>query len=126
MVKMKINSEYEDLYISRLNEFFLMADKIQKARRGARQGLGKFKCNKLNLSSGSGARASSPTSNEISFIANGSSDPLAQSSREAPSVPNTFLPGNSLSKGGKNTNQAPADPATLSDPARCRLLGKDA
>ncbi len=125
MVKMKINLESEDLQISRLNEFFLMADKIRKAGCGARQGLGKFKCSKANPSSGGGARTFSPTSNEISSIANGSSDPPAQGSCEAPSVPNTFLPISLLSKGGKNTNQVLTDLATLSDPARCRLLGKD-
>jgi len=125
MVKMKINSEFEDLQISRLNEFFLVANKIRKAGRGAQQGLGKFKCSKLNPSGGDGARTSSPTSNEISSIANGSSDPLAQGFREAPSVPNTFLPRSSLSKGGKNTSQALVDPAMLSDPARCWLLSKD-
>ncbi|CAK9271392.1 unnamed protein product [Sphagnum jensenii] len=126
MVQMKINSESEDLQISRLNEFFLVADRIRKARRDARQGLGKFKCNKSNPSDGGGTRASSLTSNEISSIANGSSDPPAQGSCEAPSVPSTFLSGSSLNKGGKNASQALADPATLSDPARCWLLGKDA
>jgi hypothetical protein len=33
MVKMKIHSESKDLQISRLNEFFLMANRIRKARR---------------------------------------------------------------------------------------------
>jgi hypothetical protein len=56
MVKMKINSEFEDLYISRLNEFFLVAERIWKAGRGVQQGFGKFKCNnKPNPSGGDGA-----------------------------------------------------------------------
>ncbi|CAM6013460.1 unnamed protein product [Sphagnum balticum] len=50
MVKTKINSECEDLQISRLNEFFLVADRIRKAGRDVRQGLGKFKCSKPNPS----------------------------------------------------------------------------
>jgi hypothetical protein len=61
MVKMNIHSESDDLQISRLNEFFLVADKIQKVRRSARQGIEKFK--KLNLS-GDGARFFALTSNE--------------------------------------------------------------
>ncbi|CAK9215899.1 unnamed protein product [Sphagnum troendelagicum] len=126
MVKMKINSEFEDLQISRLNEFFLVADRIRKAGCGTRQGLGKFKCNQPNPSGSGGARASFSTSNEISSIANGSSNPPAQGSCEAPSTPSTSLSGSSLSKGGKNASQAPTDPATFGDPTRCRFLGKDA
>jgi hypothetical protein len=57
MVKMKINSEYKDLQISRLNEFFLVVDRIRKAGRGAWQGLGKFKCNKPNPSGDDGGGA---------------------------------------------------------------------
>ncbi|CAK9225966.1 unnamed protein product [Sphagnum troendelagicum] len=125
MVKMKSNSESEGLQMSRLNELFLVANRIQKAGCGTRQGLGKFKCNKPNPSSSGGARASSPTSNEILFIANKSSNPPAQGSRDALSEPSTSLSRNLLSKGGKNAGQTPADPATLSDPARCWLLGKD-
>jgi len=125
MVKMKINSEFKDLQISKLNEFFLMADRIRKVGCGAHQGLGKFKCSKSNPSGGGSARASSPTSNEISSITNGSSDSPAQGSCEAPSVPSIFLPGSSFSKGGKNASQAPADLATFNNPPRCRLLGKD-
>jgi hypothetical protein len=95
---------------------------IRKVGRGARQGLGKFKCNKLNLSDGGGARASTPTSNKNSSLDNGSFDPSTQGSREALFAP-TF-PGSPLSKEGKNASQASADPTTLSDPARCQLLNK--
>jgi hypothetical protein len=125
MVKMEICSESKDQQISKLNKISLVAYMIWKARRGARLGLSKFKCNKLNLSSGNGARAPSPTSNEISSIANGSSNSLAQGFHEAPSVPSTSLLGSSFIKGGKNTNRTPADPTTLSNSARCWLLDKD-
>jgi hypothetical protein len=52
---MKINSKSEDLQISILNEFFLVANMIRKAGRGVRQGHVKFKCNKPNPSGGNGA-----------------------------------------------------------------------
>jgi len=39
MVKSNISSELEDFQISKLNEFFFVADKIKKAGRNARQGL---------------------------------------------------------------------------------------
>jgi hypothetical protein len=43
MVKMNIHLEFEDLQISKLNELFLVAARIKKAGRSARQGFGKFK-----------------------------------------------------------------------------------
>jgi hypothetical protein len=62
MVKMNIHPESEDLHISRFNEFFLVAYRIRKVGRSARQGLGKFK-SKPNPN-GSGARPPTPTSSE--------------------------------------------------------------
>jgi hypothetical protein len=91
MVKMEICSDSEDQQVSKLNESFLMAYRIQKVWRSARLGLGKFKCNKSNPSGG-GAKALPATSKEISSTTNGSFDLLAQSSCEAPSTPNTLLP----------------------------------
>ncbi len=55
MVKMKIHSKSKDPQISRLNEFFLVANRIWKAGRGMRQSFGKFKCNNLNPNGGGGA-----------------------------------------------------------------------
>jgi hypothetical protein len=126
MVKMKIHSKSEDLQISRLNEFFLVADRIWKAGCGAQQGLDKFKCNNPNPSGSSGAQASTLTSNENSFLANGSFDLSARGSHKALFAPSFPLLGSSLNKEGKNASQTSADPATLSDPTRCQLLDKGA
>jgi hypothetical protein len=70
MVKMNNHSESEDLQISKLNEFFLVADRIRKVGRSVRQGFGKFK-NKPNPSGG-GACLSIPTSSENAHFSNGS------------------------------------------------------
>ncbi len=126
MVKMEICSKFEDQQISKLNEFSLVAYRIRKAGHDVRLGLGKFKCNKLNPSSGHIAQVPFPTSNEISFITNESSDPLAQGSCEAPFAPSTSLPGSLLSKGGKNTSQTSIDLATFSNPTKCQLPNKNA
>jgi hypothetical protein len=102
MVKMKNHSEPEDSQISKLNEFFLVADRIRKARRSLRQGFGKFK-SKSNPNGG-GARLSVPISSEISPFANGPLSlvtPSVQSSREAPLTHNVFPSENSLGKEGK-------------------------
>jgi hypothetical protein len=82
-----------------------VAERIWKAGRGVQQGFGKFKCNnKLNPSGGGGTRTSFLASNEISSIANGSSDSPAQSFHETPSMPGISFPGSSLNKGGKNAS----------------------
>jgi hypothetical protein len=85
MVKMKNRSKLEDSQISKLNEFILVADRIRKVERSARQGFGKHK-SKLNPNGG-GARLFVLTSGENTSIANGPlfsvSQPV-QSSREAP------------------------------------------
>jgi hypothetical protein len=74
MVKMKIYSDLEAQQLAKLNEFFLVVDRIREAGCDAKQGFGKLKGNKLNLSSGGGARAPPLTSNGISIIASRSSD----------------------------------------------------
>jgi len=84
MVKMKNHSKHEDSQISKLNEFFFVADRIRKAGCSSQQGFGKFK-SKPNLNSG-GARLSVPISNGISPFATGPlslATPSVQSSREA-------------------------------------------
>ncbi len=73
---MNIHSESDDLQISIFNEFFLIADKIRKARRNARQGFGKFKC-KSNPSGG-GAQFPAPTSNK---------DPLPRQCKDLAMLP---------------------------------------
>jgi hypothetical protein len=100
MVKMNIHSKPDDLHISRLNEFFLVADRIRKAGHNSRQGFGKFKC-KSNPSGGC-TRFPASTSNEDSPFANGSFGPLVQGSRDAPSAPSSPLLGSPLNKEGKN------------------------
>jgi len=70
MVKMNIHPESEDLQISKLNEFFLVVDRIRKAGHSARQGFDKFK-NKTNPNGG-GARLSVPSSGENAPFTNGS------------------------------------------------------
>jgi len=53
MVKMSLSVDLEAQQISRLNEHFLVADRIRKARRNARQGKGWLGNKLLNASSSS-------------------------------------------------------------------------
>jgi hypothetical protein len=69
MVKMKNHSELEDSQISKLNEFFLVGDRIRKAGHNARQGFGKLK-SKPNPNGG-GARLSVLASSGNAPFANG-------------------------------------------------------
>jgi len=121
MVKMKNHSEPEDSQISKLNEFFLVADRIQKAGRILRQGFGKLKSNPN--SNGGGARLFVPISSGISPFANG---PLSlatlsvQSFREAFLTLSVFPPENPLSKEEKKEIRAPEVPAAPSNLARCQ------
>jgi hypothetical protein len=68
MVKMNNHSEHEDSQISKLNEFFIVADRIRKVRHNVRQGFGKLK-RKPNPYGG-GARLSVPTSSGNTPFAN--------------------------------------------------------
>jgi hypothetical protein len=124
MVKMKIYSDSEDHRISKLNEFFLVADMIRKVGGGMQQGFGKLKGSKLNPSGGGEARAPSPTSNGSSIIANRSFDPPAQGPCETFFAPSSSLPGDAISTKGKNASQTPTASATLGDLVKCQLLGK--
>jgi hypothetical protein len=112
MVKMKIHSELDDSKISKLNEFFLVADRIRKAGRSSRQGFGKFK-NKLNPNGG-GVRLSVSISSGISPLTNGLlslATPSVQSSREAPprheAQALTTHQGGAISKLPRNQSSAP-------------------
>jgi hypothetical protein len=120
MVKMNIHLESEDLQISKLNEIFLVADRIKKAGRSARQGFGKFK-NKTNPNGG-GARLSVPSSGENAPFTNESFTSVAsivQSSRTSPSAPSDSPSGNPFSKKKRKTIRAHEVPAVPSNPARC-------
>ncbi len=121
MVKMNNHSEPEDLQISKLNEFFLVADRIRKAGCSAQQGFGKFKSTP-NLGGG-GASLSVPTSSGNTPFANGSLTlvtPSVQSSRESPPAQSDFPSGNPLNKDGRKEIRAPEVPAVPSNPARCQ------
>ncbi|CAK9205216.1 unnamed protein product [Sphagnum troendelagicum] len=123
MVKMNNHSEPEDPQISKLNEFILVADRIQKAWRSVRQGFGKLK-SKPNLNGGD-ARLSVPTSNGNAPFANGPlslATPSVQSFQETPPAQSDFLLGNLLGKEGKKEIQAPEVLAAPSNPARCQAL----
>jgi hypothetical protein len=122
MVKMNIYSESENMQISKLNEFFFVADKIRKAGRNAQQGLGfgKFR-SKTNPNSG-GAQFSVLSSGENAPLTNGSFtlfSPTVQSFRASPSEPSDPPPKNPPSKEERRTIQAPEIPTTPSSPSRC-------
>jgi hypothetical protein len=122
MVKMKNHSELEDSQISKLNECFLVVDRIRKAGRSSRQGFGKFK-SKPNPNGG-GARFSVPISSEISPFANGPlslATPSVQSSREASLTQSVFPSENPLDKEEGKEIRAPEVPAAPSNPARCQV-----
>ncbi len=109
MVKSNISSEFEDFQISKLNEFFFVADKIKKAGRNARQGFRKFK-SKTNPNGG-GAHLSVPSSVESIPLTNGSFPPAAAPTVlclcASPSEPSDFPHENSLSKGEKRVILVP-------------------
>jgi hypothetical protein len=125
MVKMKNRLELEDSQISKLNEFFLIADRIRKAGRSSRLGVGKLK-SKLNPNGG-GARPSVSTSGGNTSSAN---DPLSsaslhvQSSQETPLKSSDFLSRKSLGKEGKKEFRASEVPAAPSNLARCQASGR--
>ncbi|CAM6066126.1 unnamed protein product [Sphagnum tenellum] len=122
MVKMKTHSELEDSQISKLNECFLVADRIRKAGRDSRQGFGKCK-NKPNPNGG-GTRTSVPSSSRISLFANGPLalvTPSAQCSPEASLTPSFFLPGSSLGKEERKETRAQKEiSAAPKAPEKCQ------
>jgi hypothetical protein len=123
MVKMNLHSEPEDPHLQRLNEFLLVADRIQKVGRSARKGLGKFK--KPSPNDG-GARFSAPTSNKNSLFTNGSFVPPRQGSHEALSASSSPPSGNPLGKEEGSAIQAPETSATRNIQTECELLSKNA
>jgi hypothetical protein len=126
MVKMEISSDSEDQQISKLSETSLIAYRLWKAGRGVRLGFEKFKSNKPSSKGGGSAKVFPPTSKEVSSATNESSDPPAQDSCEAPAAPSTLLLESLHIEKGKNTGQAPTNPAALSKSERCRSPSKEA
>jgi hypothetical protein len=120
MVKTNISSESEDIQISKLNEFFLVADRIRKAGRYTRQGFRKFK-SKTNPNGG-GARLPVPSSRESIPFTNRSFPsvaPIVLRFRDSLSEPSDFLPRNPFSKGERKAIRAPEAQAVPSSSARC-------
>jgi len=124
MLKMEICSDSEDQQISKLSESFLIAYRIQKAGRDVRLGLRKFKSNKPSFGSGSGAKAFSPASKEVSLATNGSSDLLEQGSCEIPAASSTLLPESLPNKKRKNVRQVPTDLVAPNKSERCQSPSK--
>jgi hypothetical protein len=120
---MNLHSEFDDLQIQRLNEFLLVANRIRKARRSARQGLEKFK--KPNPSGG-GARFSTPTSNKNPLFTKGSSAPPTQGSHKASSALSIPPPISPPSKEVACAIQALESSAALRTPTECQFSGKNA
>lgn len=118
---MNIHSELEDLQISKLNEFFLMADRIQKAGRGARPSFGKFK--KPNLGCG-GTRFPAHTRNEDTLLTNGSFALSVQGLCKVLEELSFSISRNPISNEGKIKIQAPKDLAAFRDETRCQLPTK--
>ncbi len=121
MVKMNNHSEPKNLQISKLNEFFLIADRIRKAGRSARQSFDKFK-SRPNPS-GSGACLFVPTSSGNTPFANRSLTlviPSVQSSRKIPPAQSDFPSGNPPNKEGRKEIRASEVPTVLNNPARCQ------
>jgi hypothetical protein len=111
----------EDLQISKLNEFFLVADRIRKTGRGARPSFGKFK--KPNLGCG-GARLPAQTRNEDTPLTNGSFALSVQGLREVLEAPSFSIPRSPISNEGKIEIQALKDPAAFHDETKCQLSTK--
>ncbi|CAM6031017.1 unnamed protein product [Sphagnum balticum] len=122
MVKMNTYSESEDLQISKLNEFFLVADRIKKVGRSTRQGLGFGKFRSKMNPNGGGARFPVLPSGENAPLTNGSFilfSPTLQSFRASPSEPSDPPTVDLLSKEERRTIRASEAPAAPSSPARC-------
>jgi len=125
MVKMNNHSEPEDFQISKLNEFFLVADKIRKAGCITQQGFSKLK-SKPNPNGG-GARLSILTSSGKAPFTNGSFALVTlfvQSSCEAPLALSDFLPRNPFGKEERKEIRALEVPAAPSSSARCQALDR--
>jgi hypothetical protein len=115
------HSKPEDFQISKLNEFFLVADRIWKAKRSARQGFDKFKSR--SIPSGDGAGLFVPTSSGKTLFANGSLTVVIlsmQNFRETPPTQRDFPSRNPFSKEGKKEIRTPEVPAVPNSPARCQ------
>jgi hypothetical protein len=124
MVKTIIHTKFENPKISRLNEFFLVVDRIRRTRRFSRQGFSKLR-SRLNPSGG-GARPPAQTSSTVPPSANGSSTLPMQGISNPPPALSGSLARNSLSKEAKNAIQTPVNSAALSNVARCQPLNRTA
>lgn len=121
---MEICFNSEDQQISKLSQSSLIAYRIQKVGRDAHLGLGKFKSSKPSSRGDGGAKFFMPASKEVSLATNGSFEPPAQGSCDAPAVSSSFFPESLLSEKGKIVGQALVDPATLSESGRCQSPSK--
>jgi hypothetical protein len=122
VVKTIIHTESKDPQISRLKEFFLVANRIRRTRRYSRQGFDKLR-SRPNLGSG-GACLPAQTSSKDPPSANGSFALPVQGINDPPLAPSDSLGGNSLSKEEKNAIQASKNSVALSNTARCQLPNK--
>jgi hypothetical protein len=118
MVKTIIHSKSEDLQISRLNEYSLVADKIKRAGRCPQQGFDKLR-SRPNPSSGS-TRLSAQISCVVPPFANGSSALTRQGFSDPSPTLSDSLAGDPLSKEEKSAIQALTNLAALSDAMRCQ------
>jgi len=118
MVKMNLHFEFEDLQIQKLNEFLLVSDRIRKAGRSSRKGLGKFNKPSPN---GGGTPLPASTNNENTLCTNGSIGPPSQSSREALPEPNSVSSGTSLDREEGSAIQAEGAPAARITQTDCQF-----
>jgi len=122
MVKMNLHSEFEDLQIQKLNEFLLVSDRIRKAGRSSRKGLGKFKKPSPN---GGGAPLPVSTNNENTLCTNGSIVPPPQRSHVALPESNSISSGTPLDREEGSAIQAEGAPAARITQAECQLQIKN-
>lgn len=123
MVKMNLHSEFKDLQIQKLNEFLLVSDRIRKAGRSSRKGLGKFKKPSPN---GGGAPLPISTNNKNTLCTNGSIVPPPQRSCEALLELSSTSSGTSLDREEGSAIQAEGAPAAHITQVECQLRIKNA
>ncbi len=123
MVKSNISSELEDFQTSKLNEFFLVADRIRKVSRNVRQGFRKFK-SKTNPNDGDAhlpvlsGEESIPLTNESSFPA---AAPTVLCLRASSFEPSDFPQGNSFSFGERRAIVTPEAQTAPNSSTRCSV-----
>ncbi|CAK9858613.1 unnamed protein product [Sphagnum jensenii] len=115
MGKMETCSDLDEKHISKLNEYSLVALRIQKAGRGTRLGFGKFKCRKPNLGSNVGAKAHRPESTEVPSATNGSFEASAHDHCKSLPAQSSPSPGSSANPRETIAGLASTDPTALSE-----------